>query len=124
MPVAKTSPKGMGTFFMNIWIHESFVNASKGWRFADQEAYETFTNDLGKLFRSLQKTYGKASSIYIDQPSGKPPRKIGWCFSKLVPYSDCSEFYLQEVWITVFQSQPIKHIHWEFEYHSQLAVNA
>ncbi len=85
---------------------------------------ETFTNDLGKLFRSLQKEYGRASSIYIDQPNGKPPRKIGWCFSKLVPYSDCSEFYLQEVWITVFQSKPIKHIHWEFEYHSQLAVNA
>ena len=43
----------------------------------------------------------------INQTENHPGKLVG-AFPNMVPYSDCSEFYLQEVWITVFQSQADK----------------
>ena len=44
----------------NLWIKETHVNETKGYRMGDAEWYETFTDDKGKLFKSLQKEYGKS----------------------------------------------------------------
>lgn len=80
---------------------EEFVNETQGCRFGDSEPQETFTDNVGRLFKFLQKEYGRCQSkVYIDTLSGV--REIGWVFQKRVQYSDCKETYLQSTWITLF----------------------
>lgn len=85
-----------------LLVSETFVNATEHYRISDKlEPYEAWTDDAGKLFRTLQREYGKCiGSVYVDGEGGKP-QKIGWVFQKRAKYEDTKESYLQEVWITL-----------------------
>lgn len=90
---------------MPLLISESFVNATKGHRFGDSEPYEPQTDDIGKLFASMQREYGRCvSSMYVDGPDGTAKR-IGWVFQKRMQYEDYrghgERFYIREVWVTL-----------------------
>lgn len=91
----------------NIWIEETFINKDKGYRFGDSGVYESFTDDKGKLFKSLQKEYGRCvSRVYVDQKEG-PPKQIGWVFEKKMQYEDArnnkpESFYMREVWVSLY----------------------
>ena len=62
--------------------------------------YEPFTEDLGKLFKSLMKEFGRCvSKIYQDAPDGVDD-PVGWVFQKRAKYDDCNQTYLQETWVT------------------------
>lgn len=104
----------------NIYIQETFVNQTKGYQFGDSPVHETFTDDRGKLFRSLQQEYGRcASKVYRDRPN-KPPMCIGWVFEKRMQYEDARDnrpdsFYIREVWVTLHTAEPTRTI----EYHYQ-----
>lgn len=87
----------------NLYIQEAFVNKTRGERYGETPVYETFTDDTGPLYRSLQSEYGRCTGrIYIDR-EGDEPQKVGWVFEKRVQYDDSHESYLREVWVTVHE---------------------
>jgi hypothetical protein len=78
---------------------------------------EAFTNDVGRLFNSLQKEYCRCrGKVYIDVPDGKA-EAVGWVFEKEMGYEDKpSEKYIREVWVTLYDEpdtvQVTKHYHY------------
>lgn len=100
---------------MNMLISESFVNATKGYHLGEEsEPYEAFTDDVGKLFRSLMREYGRCvSSVYVDTKNGKSKR-IGWVFQKRMKYEDCDETFIREVWVTLHDAPPERTIRHQY----------
>ena len=93
----------------NLYVQESFVNTTKGYRFGDSNPYETFTDNPGQLYRAMQKEYGRCTGyIYRNTDNPHEPQKIGWVFVKRTQYTDCKETYLQETWITVHTAKPTR----------------
>ena len=91
----------------NLWIIEQHFSVDQnGTRYGlgDTEWYETFTDNKGELFRSLQKEHGRAGKMYIDTEDG--PKQIGWVFKKRRRYADCFDTYIHEVWVSVSTTQP------------------
>lgn len=95
----------------NLWISEAFVNATKEAIFGDSPPYETHTDDIGKLFKSLQREYGKCTGKVYQDPDA---RRIGWVFQKRMRYEDAHRdgngrysekaHYIREVWVTVLDA--------------------
>lgn len=82
-------------------VSETFVNRTEGYSNGDSGQYEPYTDDIGRLFRDYQREYGRCTSkVYIDTPTG--PKAIGWVFEKRVKYDDCNEYFMQEVWVTLY----------------------
>jgi hypothetical protein len=103
-----------------LFIKETFVNETKGYQFGGGEWVEAFTDNRGRLFREMQKEYGRCkSSVYIDVADG-PPVKIGWYFEKEMEYEDSRvrydfygrevkpEKYLRGVWVEVREGVKIE----------------
>lgn len=91
-------------------IGETFYNATEGYRFGSLEPYEPWTNDTGKLFRTLQREYGRCtSSVYVDSPDNGKPHRIGWVFQKRMEYEDYrghgERYYTREVWVTLYEEK-------------------
>jgi hypothetical protein len=83
-----------------LQIKEVWVNGSADYLIGSSEWYEPFTDNLGKLFKSLRKEYGRCvSRVYQDAPDGTAD-PIGWVFEKNQRYTDTQEKYLQETWVT------------------------
>lgn len=91
----------------NIVMREQSVNATKGHMQGDSDWYESFTDDEGELFRSLQKEYGRCTGkVYIDLPR-QEARPIGWVFLKRVEYSDVrGQYFLSETWVEMKHRYP------------------
>ena len=89
-------------------ISESFINATTETRYGDSGWYRPFTDDVGRLYRSLQSEYGRCTGHgYIDTTSGETV-PVGWVFVKRVEYDDAGRYgfrgertYLREVWVSV-----------------------
>jgi len=80
-------------------IRELWVNKTGNYIVGDSRYYQPFTEDLGTLFHSLRKEYGRCTgNIYRDTPDGTPD-KIGWVFEKLAKYEDTGEPYMAETWV-------------------------
>ncbi len=96
----------------NIWIRETFVNTTREAQFGETEPFESFTDDLGKLYKSLRSEYGRCSGrVYIDRKDA-PPMPVGWVFIKRMKYEDARDnspksYYLREVWVHCY-SGPIQ----------------
>ena len=106
-----------------LQIRETYVNATKGYQFGEEDWYEPFTQDRGKLFASLQKEYGKAARMYADIPRPDAvhlpfpavpisERRLfiaeaqGWVFSRRELYEGArgksdADYYTREVWVQV-----------------------
>jgi hypothetical protein len=89
-------------------MRETFVNETKGHQFGESDWYEPFTDDVGRLFRSLQKEYGRCvSRVYVDPAGGGKPKAIGWVFEKRMEYEDYrpsrggDRYYTRAVWVTL-----------------------
>lgn len=87
-------------------IEESRVNATEGYRFAD-ETYSiegTVFEDMktvGEVFGWLVREYGRCiGKVYFDSETG-PPKHVGWVFQKRDRYEDTREPYLLETWVTL-----------------------
>lgn len=91
---------------MALMIRESYVNATRGYRFGDTDWNEAYTDDRGQLFRDLRKEYGRASKMYRDGADGKAIH-VGWVFTKRMKYEDARgndrerDYYTREVWVEV-----------------------
>lgn len=111
-----------------LYISETFINQTEGYRFGESGVYETYFEDdeIGKLFRSLQQEYGRCTSkVYIDTDEGT--KQIGWVFEKRMEYEDSRpryddygrrqkpDTYIREVWVTVHEAPPTKTT--EYHYH-------
>ncbi len=84
----------------NILISETWINRTEGHGIGESGVYETYTDSLGKLYRSLRKEYGRCiSKVYIDR-DGKA-QAIGWVFLKADRYEDTRERFLRETWVNV-----------------------
>src|SRR6266581_7034903 len=71
----------------NLFIDIAQVNETKHYHLCDPSFEETRFDDMGELYRSLVKEYGKCvSKQYIDI-NGKSTQ-IGWVFEKRVVYDD------------------------------------
>lgn len=84
----------------NLFIQETYVNATQGHIYGESGFYETFTGNIGQLFRSLQQEYGKAQRMYRDFQDGAS-RQVGWVFTGKAFYEDTQEPYTREVWVEV-----------------------
>lgn len=85
-------------------IQETYVNKSEGYRLGETEPYEPYTDDIGELFRELQREYGRCvGKCYVDKKDGSS-QAIGWVFQKRQKYDDCNETFLSEVWVTLYKS--------------------
>ena len=80
-------------------ISEAHFNKTEDSYCHDSDWYEPFTDDLGKLFKSLQRAYGRCiSKVYQDNIDGTSWAK-GWAFEKKHKYVDCNKYYIAETWV-------------------------
>ena len=89
-----------------LHIQETFINKTKDAQFGESDIYEAFTDDVGRLFRDMQREYGRCvSKVYIDTADGV--KATGWVFEKRMRYEDARgndperDFYTREVWVTL-----------------------
>lgn len=88
-----------------LYVQEEFINLDKGYSFGSTEVYEAYTDDRGKLYRSMVKEYGRCTGkVYVDTVYGS--KEIGWVFVKRMQYEDCKDTYLREAWVTVHKFLP------------------
>jgi hypothetical protein len=85
----------------NIYIQETWIDQKNKSIIGETDIYETFTDNKGDLFRSLQNEYGRCvSKIFIDDLDGKT-KQVGWVFEKKQKYDDVNEFFILETWIVI-----------------------
>lgn len=67
---------------MGIYVQETYVNLDTDTRYGESEIYESFSDNVGELFRAFRKENGRCvGKIYVDMPDGKI-RATGWVFQK------------------------------------------
>lgn len=101
----------------NIWIEESFVNRTKGYRIHDSEIHDSDEDNVGRLYKSLSREYGRCvSKVFVDR-QGKT-KAVGWVFEKKMRYDDArgndpDDYYVREVWVTCYAG-PMEHVRPEY----------
>jgi|OM-RGC.v1.030367343 hypothetical protein len=98
---------------MSIYINEQWfahdLNDERGYGLGESGVYETQFDNVGDLFKALQKEYGKCiSRVYRDDR-----QPIGWAFEKKDRYDDTYEEFRRETWVTCHTAEPTRTI----EYH-------
>ena len=89
-----------------LYVEENFVDRTRDIRFGDSGVYESCYDDVGALYRAMQREYGRCTGrVYVDQPNCEP-KAVGWVFVKRDKYENSGETYLREVWITVHERKP------------------
>lgn len=96
-----------------MYIEETYINRTKNYRIGESGIYESFTNDLITLFKSLKKEYGRCTGKVRVDPDGQA---IGWIFERLLQYEDSDNRYLQETWVTLHEKLPEKHTVYNYHY--------
>jgi len=72
----------------------------------DPEMYEPFTENIGLLFKDLQKDFGRCvSKMYVDDSEGNS-HHVGWVFQKRCKYEDTKEMFTLETWISLHEDWP------------------
>lgn len=97
---------------MPLQIRETYVNQTRMCEFGRSEWFEPFTDNVGKLFRALQREYGRCTGrSYRDlgqDDTQAPTVWTGWVFEKRMRYEDArgkrpDDYYIREVWVEVFR---------------------
>ena len=91
----------------NLWASTTAIDKTNNARCGgDPAPFETFTHDMGVLYRDCRKEYGRCvSHVYQDKTSGET-LCIGWVFLKRFPYDDGKGSFLCETWVTVLTGDP------------------
>lgn len=86
-------------------VAESYVNDTKGHIFGETPIYDTYTDDLGRLFRDFRSEYGACiGHVYMDTKS-RGTVACGWVFAKTMQYEDCEDTYRRVVWVTFYDDK-------------------
>lgn len=92
-----------------MYVLTSGVNETRGhqiWNDKPLEGLDMSGDTLGKVFRYLQREYGRCTSkMYVDTKDGQP-QQVGWVFQKVCRYSDSKDTYEQTVWCEVLKQKP------------------
>lgn len=89
-----------------LFIQETYVNRTEDYIFGQTDVEKAWTDDVGKLFRSLQREYGRCiGHVHVDT-TDETVRTVGWVFEKRMKYEDSNETYLQETWVTLYKEPP------------------
>lgn len=87
-----------------LQILESYFNATEDCFLCDSGWYEPFTEDVGRLFRRLQREHGRCvSRVYVDGPDGQSWPQ-GWVFQKRRRYDGArspSDKYSVQTWVSM-----------------------
>lgn len=90
-----------------LYCEETWINQDKGWNCGSSGISETFTDNLGELYRCLQAEYGRCiGKVYIDTDEPHNPKAIGWVFLQRMKYEDVNETFLRETWCTIHTAPP------------------
>lgn len=89
-----------------MYTKETYINRSENVMIGESDFLETWTDNIGELFRSLQKEYGRAQKMFIDDPDTGAPKQVGWVFTGKDHYTDTGEPYTREVWVEVHEKEP------------------
>ncbi len=74
-------------------IKETWINRTENCGYGDSGEYEPFTDNIGKLFKALQKEHGRCQGkVYVDIQGAA--RQTGWVFVKNCQYTDTKGIYL------------------------------
>ena len=95
----------------NIKVHETFIDVSRDVGIGESGIYETKFKTKKELLNSLSKTHGEllhtidvgCSKCLQDGAVGVKSDACGWVFQRESTYEDCSESYLQEIWVVVIE---------------------
>lgn len=97
----------------NIYMQIDQVNESEGYRFGQDDPFESFTSEAGELFRDCQREYGQCKGkVYIDRDNSAIA--IGWVFERLSRYEDTREKFLLSTWVTLHKSLPTRTIEYDY----------
>ena len=88
-----------------MYIREIYLNETDNHLIGEGDWYETFTDNLGDLYRALRKQFGKPQNMYIDKKDGTT-KKVGWVFTGKDKYEDTGEPYIRQVWVEVSKTEP------------------
>jgi hypothetical protein len=94
---------------MELYVEENHICVDGEKRFGggDIPPYLTNLTTPGDLYRACVKQHGKClGKMYVGEDK---PQQVGWIFFRKATNKD---EYDQEVWITVFQKLPVKHVSW------------
>ena len=81
----------------NLYVQESFINKTEGYRFGDSDVYESFCDTPGEVYRYGLKEYGRCTGkVYVGDGV-----HVGWVFEGRQRYEDTGEPYVRQVWVTV-----------------------
>jgi len=94
-----------------LLIQETWENGTENYILGDSGLYEPFTEDIGRLFGSLQKECGRCiGKVYIDLFNKKKEltdtKAVGWIFERISHYEDTGEKYLHKTWVTLHNDKP------------------
>lgn len=84
---------------------ESYVNATEETRYGDSGWQETWTDDIGLLYRNAVRDLGRCiGHVYAD--FGDKTYAVGWVFQRREEYegrwnSQKGKTYLREVWVSL-----------------------
>jgi len=79
-----------------------YMDAGRNVGLGEDPPHETFTDDVGKMFRFGLQEFGRCMSrVFVDLKGGEV-RQVGWYFEKRVPYDDGRGTYRRGVWVTLF----------------------
>jgi hypothetical protein len=89
-----------------MMMRETCIDTETGTQIHESDVYEPFTQEIGKLYRSCVRSWGRCvGKVYIDRLDGKI-NSCGWVFIKRVKYENSKGTYLQETWVTLHEKQP------------------
>ena len=102
-----------------LWVQESQVHITKDktgqevmYSLGTNEPYETFTDNLGRLYKACIQDAGRCTGkMYIDK-DGKS-QQVGWIFLKRNPEGPG----LIERWVEVWLKPPQRRVSWELGVH-------
>lgn len=87
-----------------MYVIETHVNETRNHYISESFHTETFTDNIGELFKTLQREYGRCvSKMYRDLKDGSTVI-VGWVFSKQRQYEDCKGTYQHTVWVELAKS--------------------
>lgn len=96
---------------MTLYVQEmSTVEYDDGraYRIGESDVYEAYTDDRRRLFRDMQREYGRCTGkVYIDTPD-KQAMAIGWVFAKRRPFERDDGSYLASTWVTLHSQPPTR----------------
>ena len=91
----------------NLWVDETWINASENYFMGSSDAYVTRYTDIEELFQAEQREYGRCVGKAIADYKDETSKQVGWVFQKRNRYDDSEETYLQETIVEVYTEKPV-----------------